>query len=87
LKTAVKKPFNVFHWLVLGVVCGIGLGAIIGLILSTIGFATTEWPHGPPSWEIRKWYASRAAFMCAMYGAVLGGVVGLVIGVVRSDRE
>jgi uncharacterized membrane protein len=87
LKTTVKKPFNIFHWFVLGVFCGIGLGIIIGLILSALGLVNTEWPNGPPDWEIIKWFAYRAAFLCALYGAVIGGVVGFMIGLVRSNRQ
>jgi hypothetical protein len=61
IEPAVKKPFNTFHWFVLGVVFGIGPGIITALIGVTINIVTNEWPNGPPDWEIIKRRLSRAA--------------------------
>jgi hypothetical protein len=87
IKTRRKKPFNTFHWFVLGVVFGIGLGIITGLIVATINIVTNEWPNGPPSWGIIKWVLSMGATIYGMGGAVVGGFVGFIIGVVRSPRQ
>lgn len=83
----VKKPFNIFHWFVLGVVSGIPLGIIICLVINIINLVRTEWPNGPPSWEVIKWGLSRAAFVCAIGGAAIGGFVGFAIGAVRARKE
>jgi hypothetical protein len=87
LNPTARKPFNTFHWFVLGVYVGIGLGIITGLIIAAINLATTEWPYGSPSWEVRKRRLSIGAVVYGLGGAVLGGMVGIVIGVIRSDRE
>jgi hypothetical protein len=87
LNPPVKKPFNTFHWFVLGVICGIALGIITVLVVAAVKLATRESPYNPESWEIVKWGLSRAVFIFGMGGAVFGGFVGIVIGIVRSDRE